>query len=62
MLSAYRELKNIIFHLGAPSRDPNGVFTDCFGFTQDGTGAFTTPSIKRLLCSKPSNFICQMGK
>ena len=62
MLSSHTGFNEINFHQGAPSGDPNGVFTDCFGYTQDGTGAFTSPSIMRLLCSKPSYFICQMGK
>ena len=48
--------------LGSPAGDPPGVFTDCFAYTQDISGNFLSPSLKRVFCSLPSFFICQLGK
>ena len=51
---------NIFLTLGAPVSPSSGFFSDCFAFAPDSTtGALT---LKRTLCSKPSYYICQMGK
>ena len=52
----------MVVYLGAPAGNPPGVFTDCFAYGQDANGAFLTQPVKRVLCSRPGFFICQLGK
>ena len=48
-----------VFVSGTPAA--SGISADCFAYTRDNSGNFLASPIQRLLCSTPSNFICQLG-